>query len=164
MASQSHILNQRFSEQGDDACLLYKTLVFVNTFEKDTQQNHLTTPCVFPSFKQLIENVYMKFLPVINSKILGYICKITLSPILKLLFQNKVAAHKPINGVSLTAQDSKESTCHAGDLGSIPESGRSPGEGNDYPFQYSCLENSMDRGAWQATVHGVTKSQIGMSN
>ena len=106
----------------------------------------------------------MKFLPVINSKIQGYICKITLSPILKLLFQNKVAAHKPINGVSLTAQDSKESTCHAGDLGSIPESGRSPGEGNDYPFQYSCLENSMDRGAWQATVHGVTKSQIGMSN
>ena len=39
--------------------------------------------------------------------------------------------------------------------GSIPESGRSPGEGNDYPLQYSCLENSTDRGAWQATVHGV---------
>ena len=44
----------------------------------------------------------------------------------------------------------KESTCNAGDLGSIPGLGRSPGEGNGYSFQYSCLENSMDRGAWQA--------------
>ena len=45
------------------------------------------------------------------------------------------------------------------DVGSIPRSGRSPGEGNGNPLQYSCLENFMDRGAWQATVHGVTKSQ-----
>ena len=54
--------------------------------------------------------------------------------------------------------DGKESACSAGDLGSIPGSGRSPGGGNSYPLQYSCLENSMDRGAWQATVHGVAKS------
>ena len=54
--------------------------------------------------------------------------------------------------------DSKESACKEGDPGSIPGSGRSPGEGNDNPFQYSCLKNPMDRGAWQATVHGVTKS------
>ena len=53
--------------------------------------------------------------------------------------------------------DSKESACNAGDLGSIPGSGRSPGEGNGNPLQYSCLENSMDRGAWWATVHGVAK-------
>jgi len=46
----------------------------------------------------------------------------------------------------------------------IPGSGRSPGGGNGSPFQYSCLENSMDRGAWQATVHGVTKSQTQLSN
>ena len=45
-----------------------------------------------------------------------------------------------------------------GDLRSIPGSGRSPGEGNGYPLQYSCLENSMDRGAWRATVHGIAKS------
>ena len=45
------------------------------------------------------------------------------------------------------------------DAGSISGSGRSPGEGNGNPLQYSCLENSMDRGAWQATVHGVVKSQ-----
>ena len=51
------------------------------------------------------------------------------------------------------------SSSSAGDLGSVPGSGRSPGERNGYPFQYSCLENSMDRGAWWATVHGVTKSQ-----
>ena len=55
--------------------------------------------------------------------------------------------------------DNKESAYNAGDPGSIPGSGRSPGEGNGYPLQYSCLENPMDRGAWRATVHGVAKSQ-----
>ena len=53
----------------------------------------------------------------------------------------------------------KASACNAGDLGSIPGSGRSPGEGNGNPFQYSCLENPMDRGAWWATVHRVAKSR-----
>ena len=52
---------------------------------------------------------------------------------------------------------SKESACNAGDLGSIPGSGRSPGEGNGNPLQYSCLENPMDKGAWQATVHEVAR-------
>ena len=51
----------------------------------------------------------------------------------------------------------KESVCNTGDSDSIPGSGRSPGEGNSNPFQYSCLENPMDRGAWNATVHGVTR-------
>ena len=51
----------------------------------------------------------------------------------------------------------KESACNAGDLGSIPGLGRSPGEGNGNPLQYSCLENPMDRGAWRATVHGVAR-------
>ena len=55
--------------------------------------------------------------------------------------------------------DSKESTYKVRDLGSIPGSGKSLGEGNSYPLQYSGLENSMDRGAWWATVHGVSKSQ-----
>ena len=53
----------------------------------------------------------------------------------------------------------KASASNTGDLGSIPESGRSPGEGNVNPLQYSCLENPMDGGAWWATVHGVAKSQ-----
>ena len=56
--------------------------------------------------------------------------------------------------------DSKLSTCNAGDLGSIPESGRSPVEVNGYTFQYFCLENSMERGAWQAIVEGVAESDM----
>ena len=55
--------------------------------------------------------------------------------------------------------DGKESACNAGDLGSIPGLERSSEEGNGNPLQYSCLGNPMDRGAWWATVHGVTKSQ-----
>ena len=55
--------------------------------------------------------------------------------------------------------DSKESACNAGDMVSIPGSGRSPAEGNGNPLQYACLENSMDRGAWWATVQRVAKSQ-----
>ena len=60
--------------------------------------------------------------------------------------------------------ESKESACHAGDMGSIPGSERSPGKGNGDPLQYSCLENSMSRGTWQATVHGVTKIWTQLSN
>ena len=51
----------------------------------------------------------------------------------------------------------KESACNIGDTGLIPVLGRAPGEGNGNPFQYPCLGNSMDRGVWRATVHGVTK-------
>ena len=60
--------------------------------------------------------------------------------------------------------ESKESACNAGDLGLISGLGRSPGEGNGYPLQYSCLENSMDKGAWWATVYGVAKSRIQLSD
>ena len=58
----------------------------------------------------------------------------------------------------------KESACNAGNWGSIPGSGRSPGEGHGSPLQYSYMENPTDRGAWQATVHGVTKSQTRLSD
>ena len=58
----------------------------------------------------------------------------------------------------------KASACNVGDLGLSPGSGRSPGEGNGNPLQYSCMENPMDRGAWQATVHGVAKSWTQQSN
>ena len=60
--------------------------------------------------------------------------------------------------------DSKESTCNEGNLGSIPGSGGSPGEENGYTLQYSCLENSTDREAWQATAHGAAKSQTQLSD
>ena len=61
------------------------------------------------------------------------------------------------------SSDGKASACNAGDLGLIPESGRFPGGGNDNPLQYSCLENPMNREAWQATFHVVAKSQTGLS-
>ena len=54
--------------------------------------------------------------------------------------------------------------CQVGDTGSIPGSGRSPREGNGYSIQYACLKNSIDRGTWRATVHGVTKSQIRLND
>ena len=63
--------------------------------------------------------------------------------------------------------DSKEFACEVGgirDTGLIPKSGRSPREGNGYPHQYSCLQNSMDRGAWRAAVMGSQKGQIRLSN
>ena len=60
--------------------------------------------------------------------------------------------------------DGKASAHNAGDPGSIPRSGRSPREGNGNPLQYSCLENSMDGGAWWATVHGITKSRTWLSD
>ena len=62
------------------------------------------------------------------------------------------------------SSDGKEYACDAGDLGLIFGLGRCPGEGHGNPLQYSYLENSMDRGAWQATVHGVTKSWSSLSN
>ena len=67
-------------------------------------------------------------------------------------------------GVSLVAQIVKTSPANAGDLGSIPGSERSPGEGNGYSLRYSCLENYVDRGAWWATVQRVEKSQTRLSD
>ena len=60
--------------------------------------------------------------------------------------------------------DGKESACNARDLSLIPGTGRSPGEGNAYPLQYPCLENSLDRGAWSAAAHGVAKSQTRLNS
>ena len=59
---------------------------------------------------------------------------------------------------TIHCSDGKASACNAEDLGSLPGPGRSPGEGNGYPLQYSCLKNSMDRGAWLATDHGVARA------
>ena len=62
-----------------------------------------------------------------------------------------------VSQVTLVVKNPPAKTGDIRDLGSIPGSGRSPGEGNGNPLQYSCLENPTDRGAWQATVHGITK-------
>ena len=71
------------------------------------------------------------------------------------------------DGASQVALMVENPPANAGDLrdaGSIPGSGRSPGEGHGNPLQYSCLENPMDRGAWWATAHGVAKSQTRLSD
>ena len=70
----------------------------------------------------------------------------------------------PTYGGFLGGSAGKESACNAGDLGSIPGLGRSPGERNGYPLQYVCLENSLDRGAWRATVHRGAKSWTQLSD
>ena len=64
----------------------------------------------------------------------------------------------------LGGSNGEESACNAGNLGSIPGKGKSPGEGNCHPLQYSCLENPMNKGAWRATAHGVVKSQTELSD
>ena len=72
--------------------------------------------------------------------------------------------HELFSLPALYGSEVKASVCNAGDLGSIPGLGRSSGEGNDNPFQYSCLENPMDGVAWWATFHGVPKSRTQLSN
>ena len=69
-----------------------------------------------------------------------------------------------ISALNPGGSDGKASAYNVGDLGSIPGSGRSPGEGNGNPLQYSSLENPINRGAWQATVHGVAKSRTWLSD
>ena len=84
---------------------------------------------------------------------------------LNFLFTYKAILSFPVALGFPAGSDGKESACNAVDLGLIRGWGRSPGEGNGYPLPlYSCLENSMDREAWQAMVHGVAKSQTQMSN
>ena len=85
------------------------------------------------------------------------------------VFQRVLALYLCFGSVTLVrgfpgGSDGKEHACSAGDLGSIPGSRRSPREGNGYPLQYPCPKNFMDRGAWWATVHGVTKSQTRLSD
>ena len=84
-----------------------------------------------------------------------------------LVLQTSVMLHlrTSVSGPSCLPAGSevKASACSAGDLGLIPESGRSPGEGNGNPLQYSCLENPMEGGAWWATAHGVAKSRTRLS-
>ena len=76
------------------------------------------------------------------------------------LLHSVTAAHRGFPGGS----DGKEPTCHVGATGSIPRLGRFPGKGHGNPLQYPCLEKPIDRGAWWATVHGVTKSWTQLSD
>ena len=77
--------------------------------------------------------------------------------------EREQAARSSVLGLPC-GSDGKESACNAGDLGLVPGLERSPGEGNGYPLQYSCLQDSMDKGTWQTTVRGVAKSLIHLSD
>ena len=79
------------------------------------------------------------------------------------VLQSDLVIYTNIWGFPL-GSNGRDSACNAGNLSSVPKFGRSPGEGNGYPLHYSYLENSMDRGAQQATVHGVANSQTQLSN
>ena len=79
------------------------------------------------------------------------------SPVQEDPLEKGVATHSSILGLLCGLAD-KDSACNAGDLGSISGLGRFPGEEHSNPLQYSCLENSMGRGAWRATVYGASKS------
>ena len=78
--------------------------------------------------------------------------------------KSKNTTHRMGEGDLPGGSNGKESACNAWDLGLIPGLGRSPGGGHGNPLHYSCLENSMDRGAWRATVHGVSKSRTQLSD
>ena len=89
------------------------------------------------------------------------------SPIHSFIHTENLVPHTPLGILAtgfLGGSDSKDSACNAGDPGSIPELERFPGEGNGYPFHYSCLENFEDRVAWRAIVHGVAKSWTRLSD
>jgi len=113
----------------------------------------LTETCTWPKW---IVSLYVSLSPGANQcwEIQTYPASLNLAQILR-----AVPILEPL--IKLWAcsggSDGKESSCNAGNPGVILGSGRSPGEGNGYSFQYSCLENSMDRGAWQSTVYGGLK-------
>ena len=91
-----------------------------------------------------------------------YLCRLSLAALYEQLGGSCLEVE--LMGASLVAQMVKNPSANAGDLDSIPGSGRSPGEGNGYPLQYSCLENPMDLGARWAAVHGVAKSRTRLNN
>ena len=117
----------------------------------DFMKYHQTTHCIFPNTSfQVLETKL--FLTLYTAMFLSLISKLVIIHFLD--------CDPGFPGGS----EVKSSACNAGDLGSIPGSGRSPGEGNGNLLQYSCLENAMDGGAWWATCHGVTKSQTWLSD
>ena len=113
------------------------------------------SPSKFPFLSRL--NIMYLALPRFPQIFPGH--RQALPEMLTLAKQEQLMSNRGFPGGS----NGEESACNAGDLGSIPGSGRSPGEGHGNPLQYPCLENPMDRGAWQATFSGVTKSQTRLS-
>ena len=120
---------------------------------------------MFPDFTMLWRRKTLWFFLFLA--VLGLCCCVGFSLVVASGAFSLAVVHRLLIAVaSLVAQgfpggsDGKESASNAGDWGSIPGSGRSPGEGNGYPLQYSFLGNLMDRGVWWATVHGIAESDM----
>ena len=102
---------------------------------------------------QILDNMHLKYLE--HNTQLNYFNYPLQESMLEMYTNTRV-----YGGLFPRSSVGKESACNAGDLGSIPESERSPGGGNGNPLQYSCLEKPMDRGAWRATVNGWQESDM----
>ena len=111
--------------------------------------------CNCPETWLLLENMALK-----RQSIEKTYNNIALSPPFEFLLRPSISQ----NQLKVGGSEGKEFARNVGDQGLIPELGKSPGEKNGHPYQYSCLENSTNRGAWQAIVHGVTKSWTQLSN
>ena len=105
-------------------------------------------------FRWQINSSWDQYLSMLNNELLN----LYHAYLVHLIKFFKVLCGRPSSSVG------KESAYNVGDWGLFPGSRRSPGEGNGNPLQYSCLEKSMDRGAWQDTVHGITKSRTQLCN
>ena len=118
----------------------------LNVFEGASTLQHVSVVCPFLFLSSILLCGYTTFLYVCSQEMdIGVVSGLGLY-------------------LSLVAQLVKESACNTGDLGSIPGLGRYPGKGNGNPLQCSCLESSMDKGTWQATVHGIAKSRTQLCN
>ena len=112
----------------------------------------------------------LQALTIMSKATVNIHCKIFVGISFQLLWVNtkeceySIVWYEYIESTCSGGSDGKDSACNVGDLGSIPGLGRSLEEGNGNSLQYSCLENSMDKGAWEATVQGVSKRQTQLSN
>ena len=135
-------------------------LIHVNVWQKSLQYCKVISLQLIKINEKKKENV-----PLNIAVILNFCWKQSIVSLNESLHRSHIDVLYTLNGVSLwlsglkmgKKKKKKESSCQAGDMGSIPRLGRFSGEGNGNPLQCSCLENPMDRGAWRATVHGVAK-------
>ena len=127
--------------------------LYFGLFSRYNKISYILSPCLFYHFSfvsELLEGGMKKK----KGKGDSLCILITLHPSLTMIFRDGMY---PCEGLRQWLSG-KESACNAGDLGSVPGWGKSPGGGHSNPLQYSCLENPMDRGAWRAAVHGVVQS------
>ena len=141
----------------------------IRVAKKTDEEMWPTEPC--PAFHQevssLLEQLPLSFVFVLQREVFPWPRTVSLVLFLCIRYTGSCLIHlqpQITKQVFPGGSVGKESSCNAGDPGSIPGSGRFSGEGNANPLQYSCLGNPMDRGAWWATVHEVAKSQTQLND